>query len=278
MGCTRSEVQARLASGRWRRIGKAIVTHNADLTREQRWRVAVVNCGPRAVLTSFSSAEALGLTGWTREETHVLVPAGVARPRLPGLPVVLHRTTRFDADELMGLHRCHRIAPSLVLAASSFGSPRPGCGVLAAGVQQRLTSGADLRAAVVAAPRTRHHAALLAAADDVAMGAQALSEIDFIRLCRRNRLPAPIQQAVRREPSGRRRYLDAEWRLSDGRRVVVEVDGAVHLAPRRWFDDQLRQNELSLSGTLVLRYPSVIVRTEPALVVRQLRRALQPRS
>jgi len=277
LGCTRSEAQARLAAGRWRKIGKAVVTHNGELTREQRWRVGLINCGPRAVLSSFSAAEALGLTGWSREETHVLAPAGVARPHLPGQPLVLHRTTRLDPNQLMGRLRCHRIAPALVLAAASFGSPRPGCGLLAAGVQQRLPCAADLRAAVVAAPRTRHHAELLAAADDIAMGAQALSEIDFVRLCRRNGLPAPVQQAVRVEPSGRRRYLDAEWRLRDGRRVAVEVDGAVHLAPRRWFDDQLRQNELSLSGTLVLRYPSVIVRTEPKLVVQQLRRALLPR-
>jgi hypothetical protein len=194
-----------------------------------------------------------------------------------GLPIVLHRTARLDPAQLFGRHRCHRIAPALVLAASSFSSPRPGCGLLAAGVQQRLTSASDLNTAIAAAPRTRHRAALLAPVADIAMGAQALSEIDFVRLCRRNGLPAPVQQTVRIEPGGRRRYLDAEWRLPDGRRVVVEVDGAVHLAPRRWFDDQLRQNELSLTGTLVLRYPSVVVRTEPALVVRQLRRALAGR-
>jgi very-short-patch-repair endonuclease len=61
----------------------------------------------------------------------------------------------------------------------------------------------------------------------------------------------------------------------DGRRVVVEVDGALHLVPRRWWADQLRQNELVLHGDLVLRYPSAVVRCEPALVVDQLRRALR---
>ena len=74
---------------------------------------------------------------------------------------------------------------------------------------------------------------------------------------------------------GRRRYLDAVWR--DGRIVVVEVDGALHLAPSRWWDDQLRRNELMLGDALVLRFPSIVVRTEPALVVAQLRRALELR-
>jgi hypothetical protein len=141
-------------------------------------------------------------------------------------------------------------------------------------VQQRLTSPQRLRSAVIAVPNLRHRRALLHAVGDIEMGAEALSELDLVQLCRRHGLPLPIQQSVRVEPSGRRRYLDAEWRLADGRRVIVEVDGAVHLAPRRWFDDQLRQNELALTGSLILRYPSVVVRTEELLVVGQLRRAL----
>lgn len=107
------------------------------------------------------------------------------------------------------------------------------------------------------------------------MGAQALSEIDFIRLCRRHALPLPTQQAVRVDRQGRRRYLDAEWVLRDGRRVVAEVDGAVHLSPQRWYDDQLRHNNLVLAGAVVLRFPSVVVRTEELLVVDQLRLALR---
>lgn len=276
MGCTPGELRSRLAAGRWTRHGLAVVTHNGPLTRDEQCRVAVLNCGPRAVLASFSAAEELGLTGWERAEVHVLTPGGVRRPELPGIPLVLHRARVIDADAVLIARRCQRIAPALVLAASSFRAPRLGCGILAAGVQQRLTTARDLRRALLAAPRLRHLAALRSAVDDIAMGAAALSEIDFVRLCRRHRLPPPTQQAVRVETGGRRRYLDAEWTLPGGRRLVVEVDGAVHLAPRRWFDDQLRQNEIALGGALVLRYPSVVVRTEEPLVVAQLRRALAP--
>jgi very-short-patch-repair endonuclease len=80
---------------------------------------------------------------------------------------------------------------------------------------------------------------------------------------------------VRRDRSGRRRYLDAAWRRADGKLVVVEVDGALHLTPRRWWDDQLRQNELSLADALVLRFPSAVVRAQPELVTDQLRTALR---
>ncbi len=49
--------------------------------------------------------------------------------------------------------------------------------------------------------------------------------------------------------------------------IAVEVDGAIHLAPERWIDDQLRQNEVVIGGTTMLRYPSVVVRDEPLRVV-----------
>jgi hypothetical protein len=105
-----------------------------------------------------------------------------------------------------------------------------------------------LAGAVAAAPRTRHRAILLAAVRDIGQGAQALSEIDLARLCRRHGLPEPTRQAVRPDVRGQRRYLDAEWRRPNGRRVVAEVDGALHLVARRWWDDQFRQNELVISG------------------------------
>jgi hypothetical protein len=43
---------------------------------------------------------------------------------------------------------------------------------------------------------------------------------------------------------------DASWRRGDGRLVAVEVDGAIHLAPTQWWDDQLRQNDLALAAAL----------------------------
>lgn len=271
-GCTYSQIAARVAAGRWQPVGQAIVLHNGPLTRRQRWRVALLNCGPRSVLTAFTALEALDLGGWERDTVHVLAPAGTARPAVRDLR--LHRTALLAVDEVLAARRCHRAAPAAVLAASTFRSARPAVGLLAATVQQWLTSAVGLRAALARATRTRHRAALLAAVDDIEMGARALGEIDFARLCRRNALPEPTRQAVRVEPSGRRRYLDAEWQLPGRRRLVAEVDGAIHLSPQGWFDDQLQQNEITLTSSVVLRFPSVVVREEEPIVVAQLRRAL----
>jgi hypothetical protein len=51
----------------------------------------------------------------------------------------------------------------------------------------------------------------------------------------------------------------------------------VHLQPLTWIDDQLRQNEITLADSIVLRFPAVIVRTAPDMVADQVRRALLPR-
>jgi hypothetical protein len=273
LGITADRIDPQLAADRWRRIGSAIVLHNGPLTRQQHEQVLLINCGPRAVLTSFTAVTRWGLLGWEREEVHVLGPKGARRPSLPGL--VLHRTGDWNRAERHTARRLHRLAPALLVAAASFARQRPACGLLAAAVQQRLTTPSDLRHALTAAPRTRHRAALLLAVGDIAQGAHALSEIDFARLCTRHHLPRPDRQAIRHE-RGRRRYLDVEWQLPDGRRVVVEVDGAWHLETRQWVSDQLRQNEVVIGGALVLRFPSIVVREEPELVVAQLRRVLLP--
>jgi hypothetical protein len=274
LGCSEARIKAQLAAHRWQRCGSAIVLHNGPLALHERWSVARVHGGPGALLTSFTGLEALGLRGWEREPVHVLAPAGRRASRRSPIPLRLHRVRDWRAVRRDPVAPVHIAAQSLLLAAASFDSGRPACGILAAAVQQRLVTAARLADAIASAGRLKHRALLRAAVADIEQGAQALSEIDFVRLCRAHGLPRPEQQTVRREPNGRRRYLDATWRRSDGRLVVVEVDGALHLDQRRWWDDQLRQNELVLGDAIVLRFPSVVVRTRPAFVAAQLRRAL----
>jgi very-short-patch-repair endonuclease len=271
-GWSRGAIRSQIDAGRWQLVGHAVVLHNGPLHVDELPAVALSNCGPRAALTAFTLAQLRGLRGWERDTAHVLVPAGARIRRPPGLRIRIHWTGNWATEQVHGDR--HALAPALVLAAGTFASPRPACGILAAGVQQRLVTAAGLEAAVRAHQRMRHHAALQLAMADIGQGAEALSEIDFAQLCRRHRLPEPRRQVVRVESSGRRRYVDAEWISRSGRRIVAEVDGALHLAPRRWWDDQLRQNELVLTGDLVLRFPTVVFRHEEAIVVRQLSRAL----
>lgn len=234
------------------------------------------------LMQTVASLDGLLASGWTYSAVRAQLDGG--RWRRFGRAVLLHNaepgqlerhTSKWNTSEHLGARPVHRTAPALVLAASTFRHPRPACGIVAAGVQQRIVRAQELAEAVKARPRLRHRRILQLAIDDIAQGAHALSEIDFVRLCRRYRLPEPRQQVVRRGPDGRQRYLDAEWIRHDGRRVVAEVDGGLHLAAARWWQDQLRQNDLVIADSLVLRFPSIVLRTEPALVVAQLVRALQ---
>jgi hypothetical protein len=255
-------------------VGRAVVLHNAVLTVAEQRRAALINAGTPAALTAFTAAEEFGLRSWERPSIHVLVPGGTRVSRAAELDVRVHYVGEWNAAEILAVRDLHRAAPAMVLAASTFTHPRPACGLLAAAVQQRLVTPQQMLTAMRANSRVRHRHAMTLAMQDIAQGSEALSEIDLAQLCRRNGLPPPVRQAVRVTRLGRRRYVDAEWASRAGRRIVAEVDGALHLAPRRWWDDQLRQNELVLAGDVVLRSPTVIVRHEPLLVVDQLRRAI----
>ncbi len=113
--------RAQLAARRWQRFGRAVVLHGGPLTPDDRRRVAVMNCGERALLTAFTAAELHGLRGWEQPTIHVLLPAGTRVGEVRS-PVRLHYVgdwTRVDPQPGRRLHRC---APALVVAASTFGA------------------------------------------------------------------------------------------------------------------------------------------------------------
>jgi len=85
---------------------------------------------------------------------------------------------------------------------------------------------AGVLAALACAGRVRHKRMLVALCRDLVGGAQALSEVEFLAFCRRHGLPRPELQ-VRLDTAGRRRYLDAMFRLTSGRVVRVEIDGVM---------------------------------------------------
>ena len=143
--------------------------------------------------------------------------------------------------------------------------------VVAAACQQRRVTPAQLSEVLAVLPRVRRRSLIRCTLDDVAGGAEALSEIDFVRLCRRFRLPAPDLQQRRRDATGRIRYLDAYWRQW---KVHVEVDGGHHMDVRHWVADMRRQNDIWISGDRLLRFPAHHIRSQPTEVATQLRSAL----
>ena len=137
---------------------------------------------------------------------------------------------------------------------------------MAAGVQQGLTTAERLRPALLAASRIRHHALLARVLADIQGGADSFAEIDLGRLARLALIAPPRRQVFRADRAGRRRWLDADF---DG--FSVEVDGAVHLKPLRYWDDMERQNDLIVvTGKPMLRFATVAIRLLPEVVIAQL--------
>jgi hypothetical protein len=267
----RNQVRAR----RWQIVGKRVVVlHSGELTSDQQIWAAVLEAGAGVAVCAATASQRYGLSGFESERVQVLVAHGTRVHQLPFVRVHVSRRYRPDRD-IAPNRRLPIVSPERAFVDTAVWQPtaRRAGAVLAAAVRQGLTTPARLQPTLVEAGTVRYQRLLLRLLDDLAGGSQALSEVDFVRLCRRAGLPRPRQQVVRTDSTGRRRYLDAEFDLPDGEVLVVEIDGALHLEPRTWWDDQLRQNDIALASGLVLRFPSLVLHTEPDVVVAQLRRA-----
>jgi hypothetical protein len=141
-------------------------------------------------------------------------------------------------------------------------------------VQQQLSTADRLLGVLAEAGPVRHCRVLKLALTDIGGGAQALTEIDFARLCRKYKLGRVIHQVVRLDASGKRRYLDAVVEDPSGAQIAVEIDGAIHLLEISYWNDMSRGNELVISGQPFLRFPSIALHFDEALVADQIQRAL----
>jgi very-short-patch-repair endonuclease len=277
---SRQELRWRVSSGRWQRpCHGVVVAHSGPITQQQQLRVSVLWAGEGAVLGGLTAARLDGLegfssSGYSDPPVHLLVPACRSVRRKPlGWPVSVHYSTALTSGDVHPLRepRRTRVARSLVDAAAWMSSDRGAQAVLAAGVQQRLVRPGDLLAVVAANQRLPRRTMISATLDDIAGGAQALSELDLTRLVRRYRLPEPDRQTPRRDSAGRRRWLDAVWEAA---KLIVEVDGIHHLDVAQYWADMDRDNDFTLDDFRVLRFPAFAVRYRGGYVAGQIRGAL----
>jgi hypothetical protein len=267
-----TQVRAAIAGRRWQAIGRnVVVLHNGSLNARQREWAAVLLPTKPAALAGPTAAAAAGLHGFEAEDVHIVV-AHDTHTWVPAW-VTLHESRRFTVQDIRrgsGPARTS-IGRSVIDAATWSASPRRACAILCAAVQQRVTTVRRLTTELHAAGSVRHVAIMRDVLGDISGGGHTLAEIDLGPLARRAGLAEPRRQAMRREPNGTVRYIDAEFDLPDGT-TWPSRSTALHLKPLSWWDDMTRQNELVIGGQPVLRYPSVTIRLEQASVVDQLRR------
>ncbi len=228
--------------------------------------------GELVALASHTALELAGFTGFAKEarEIHIVVPRGAKATRLPG--VRLHESRRLRSDDVIerqGLP-CTKVERSAIDAGAWQPFPRFACLMLAAVVQQGLTSAPRLSSALRGVGRVRHKAYMRLALSDIGQGAQSLGELDLAAVCRKYDLVPPDRQEIRRDSRGRPRYLDAEWRLPSGEIVVLEIDGSHHLDVGNWQADMKRERSIVTSRRWVLRATTFEIRLEPASVVADL--------
>ncbi len=254
-----------------------MVTHSGPLSSEQLLWVIVLAAGAGAALAGLTAAGLDGLAGFNDGRIHVMVSASRAiRAKLPDGAVV-HRSRAFDPADIHPVRQPPRTrTPRSILDAAAWMRTENGArAVLAAGVQQRLVRAGDLAAELARLNARPRQALIRSTIADIAGGAQALSELDFCQLTRRYRLPEPSRQVLRRDSAGRTRWLDAYWEHA---RLVAEVDGLWHMDAAAWWADMRRDNDLTVSGYRVLRFPAFAMREQPKVVAAQIARALQLRA
>jgi hypothetical protein len=276
----RGIVRGHVAAGRWRRVCRGILaTTNGQLDRRQQLWVAILTAGDGAALAGMTALVEAGLRGLREPGIRILVPAdrngSVRLSTLPrDMPAVRISRTRLFPDEHRQAGSPPRVITARAVVDAAVWAPTEDAArsVIAASCQQRRVTPGEVFEVLSTFRRLPRLALITATLRDVEGGAQALSEIDFVTLCRRFGLPPPNRQERRQDGAGRTRFLDAYWKRW---RLHVEIDGSHHMDVKQWERDMLRQNRVWIGGDRILRFPAGLIRSRPDEVVGQLRLALE---
>ena len=276
LGVDSDRVRNQLHAGRWReRTATVLSSTTGELTRAQlRW-VGVLHHrvdGGDGLLAGIDALQLAGLERWERPDVEVVVPYESGRPE-PVAGIVFHRSRR-DLSRWIR-HRdglpCLGVEAAALFFAATCRGEREAQGLVAAVVQQRLTTPERLSEVLSQMPRLRRAPLLRRLLLEIADGAQSLAEVEVASMCDAFGLARPQRQVRRRDSAGANRFTDCEWRLPDGRVIVLEVDGGFHRHIDHWEDDLRRQRRLTSPGVQIVRCTSRELRDEPHLVAADLR-------
>jgi hypothetical protein len=263
-------IDSQIAAERWQLVSDVVVcTTTGELTREQRSWAGFLHAGPGSAIGGLTALERRGLTGWHRDEITVLLAKSHNLQPLEGVRFVeTRRPVGLNATRELPTWRTE---PAALLFAAYTPSVRTGLGLIAAVVQQRLTTADRLLSEIDRMQPLRRAKRFKQMLGQVADGAHSLAEAQVEKMCTDHGLPLPVRQTRRPDASGRVRYTDAEWVLPDGRTAVLEVDGGFHMEVAHWEDDIVRERDLVTTGAVVLRCTDRELTDEPARIAASLR-------
>ena len=152
-------------------------------TRTESLWLGVLHAGDGAVLSHLTAAKRAGLR-WTGDDVvHVMTPRGDAVLPLPGYR--FHQTRRPYERWVKPVTGPPRLPleHAALLAAERDHNVRRAIGLLAACVQQQLTTAERFGRAIPHIRKLRHGMTFRLVLDDIAGGAQSFAELDVGRLC-----------------------------------------------------------------------------------------------
>lgn len=273
LGYDRDFIRVQVGAGRWKaRSSNVISTVTGELTMPQRCWLGVLHAGGEALVGGLSAGSIHELAHWARDDISVLVPDNVVLDPVAGIQWVRTRRRLALLRDPQQRLPSARLEPAILIFAASDRSTRTAIGVLAAAIQQNLTTPAKLLHWINLLAPLRRAKKFRPALAEMAGGAQSLGEIDVGRMCRTYSLAPPTRQVKRKDSSGRWRFTDCEWVLIDGRTVVLEVDGGFHMEVGHWQADMARDRALAAPKRTTVRCTTIELRDGPATVAADLRR------
>ncbi len=257
-------VEHNVLARRWVvRTPRVVSTVTGTLTVEQRRWLGVLHAGPHSMLGGLTAGAQHGLVGWERDDITVLVDDELSFEPVNGVRFFRSRRP-FDLmiSPKPGIPRC-QLEPALLLWAAYSAAPRAAHGVIAAAVQQRLTTPERMVQWVDQLNPLRRAKAFKRTLGDIAGGAQSGSELDVRRMCRRFSIRLPDRQIPRVDRGGKRRWTDCEWELRGGITLVLEVDGSFHAEVTQYGADVKRARRITTPTRIVVRCTAYELRHEP---------------
>ena len=264
-------VDHQIRARRWvARTPRVIGTTTGPLDLDQRRWLAVLHAGPRSLLGGLTGTEVHGMKRWSRDTITVLVDDELSFEPVEGVDFFRSRRSFELLHDPGSMLPVARIEPALLMWAGYDAPPRAAHAVLAAAVQQRLTTPGRLLTWIDLLRPLRRAPAFRATLRDIGGGSQSGAELDVMRMCRAYSLRPPDRQRPRLDGGGKRRWTDCEWDLPDGSVLVLEVDGSFHMEVEHWGADKKRARRLTTRERTVVGCTAYEVRHEPGELARDL--------
>jgi hypothetical protein len=273
LGLGDSAIEYRLAIGRLHRRHRGVYAIGHPLlSREGRWRAAVLACGRRAVLSHGDAAAHWGFSPSRGVLIHVTTPSRSGRAPDPAR-IRLHRVGTLRGWETTVHDAIPATTPArTLLDLAAVLRPRPLEDAVAQMVRLDLFDLVAVRRCLAAHPRQHGAPALRQLLGRLAghgpADLRSATEIALAQLCDDYDLPEPaINVAIEGFT------VDFHW---PGTTLVVEGDGyTYHNMPTVFESDRDRDQRLLLAGYTVARFTYTQLTREPEESARRLRGLLQ---